>query len=281
MTEVTVPAAQPTREPGDLSDAISVDGVSKFFDLDRRRKFQALSGVSFHIRAGEFCTLIGPSGCGKSTLLRLMAGLIEPTEGRILVGSTTPSAARAARKFGFVFQDAVLLPWRSALENVELPMAIAGVVKKHRRERARELLELVGLADFQDTRPAQLSGGMARRVAIARALGLNPRIIMLDEPFGALDEITRQRMNVELQRIWSAERCTAVLVTHNVGEAVFLSDRVLVMAANPGRVVAERVIDLPRPRTLEMLADQRFFQHTTELSKMLLAEPGGADAIGT
>lgn len=280
MIGVPVSSTQSLPASGELSDAITVEGVSKTFDLDRRRKFQALTDVSFQIGAGEFCTLIGPSGCGKSTLLRLMAGLIEPTEGHIEVGSSDPRAARTARKFGFVFQDAVLLPWRSARENVELPMAIAGVDKKRRRERARELLELVGLTEFADSRPAQLSGGMARRVAIARALGLHPRIIMLDEPFGALDEITRQRMNVELQRIWSAERCTAVLVTHNVGEAVFLSDRVLVMGANPGRVIAERVIDLPRPRTLEMLADQRFFQHTTELSRMLLAEPGGDDAVG-
>lgn len=255
------------------SDAIAVEGVGKLFEIDRQR-FTALSNVTFDIRPGEFCTLIGPSGCGKSTLLRLIAGLLEPSEGRITVGGSAPAAARTARKFGFVFQDAVLLPWRTALENVELPLSIAGVGKAERRAKARELLQLVGLAEFENARPAKLSGGMSRRVAIARALSLNPRIIMLDEPFGALDEITRQRMNVELQRIWTAEQCTAVLVTHNVGEAVFLSDRVLVMGTNPGRIIADRPIDLPRPRTLEMLADPSFFEHTTELSKLLLTEPG-------
>jgi NitT/TauT family transport system ATP-binding protein len=257
-------------------DPITVAGMSKTFDA-ARGGFTALRDVSFTVAAGEFLTLIGPSGCGKSTLLRLIAGLIPPTQGSITVGNSSPGDVRAARKFGFVFQDAVLLPWRTSLENIELPMTIAGVPKAERQAKAGELLDLVGLSEFGDARPAKLSGGMARRVAIARALALNPRILMLDEPFGALDEITRQRLNVELQRIWSAEKCTTVLVTHNVGEAVFLSDRVIVMGAHPGRVVAQRIIDLPRPRTVEMLADPEFFAYTTQLSQLLLGDAVAAE----
>jgi NitT/TauT family transport system ATP-binding protein len=249
---------------------IAVNDLSKSFMIDKS-EFQALEGISLSIADGEFCSFIGPSGCGKSTLLRIIAGLVEPTEGTVLVGGQGSVAARRERQFGFVFQDAVLLPWRTSLENVELPMVIAGVPKAERRRKALELLDLVGLADFSHAMPAKLSGGMARRVAIARSLVLDPRFLMLDEPFGALDEISRQRMNVELQRIWMAEKCTAVLVTHTVSEAVFLSDRVFVMGTRPGRILAERTIDLPRPRTLDMVSEPEFFEHTSALSQILLS----------
>ncbi|WP_320671371.1 ABC transporter ATP-binding protein [Patulibacter defluvii] len=254
--------------------AIDVRDVDRRFDIDGDT-FVALQQIALSIRAGEFVSLVGPSGCGKSTLLRIIAGLLPPSGGEVRIAGREATAARDDREFGFVFQDPVLLPWRTALENVELPMVVA----RHgnaaqRRERARELLRLVGLADFERAAPSKLSGGMQRRVGIARALALDPSILLLDEPFGALDEITRQRMNAELLRIWSERRTTALLVTHNVGEAVYLSDRVFVMAARPGRIVAERKIDLPRPRTLEMLEDERFFQHTRELTRLLLHDEG-------
>lgn len=253
----------------DPGTGIAVHELSKVFAL-KNDQFTALEDVSLHVADGQFCSFIGPSGCGKSTLLRIIAGLLEPTSGTVRVRGQDSSVALQQREFGFVFQDAVLLPWRTARENIELPMVVAKVPREERRRKATEMLDLVGLSDFGEALPGKLSGGMARRVAIARSLVLDPAFLMLDEPFGALDEITRQRMNVELQRIWMAERCTAVLVTHTVSEAVFLSDRVFVMATKPGRVVAEHVVDLPRPRTLEMLSDPAFFEHTRALTRVLL-----------
>lgn len=270
MMSTTVSPAQSRSSDG----AITVESLSMTFSLDGK-SFTALEGVSLEMKHGEFCSFIGPSGCGKSTLLRLIAGLLEPSAGVIRVEGEDASTARKKRKFGFVFQDAVLLPWRTVIENIELPMQVAHFPRRVRRAKAMELLDLVGLTDFAHATPAKLSGGMARRVAIARSLVLDPSILLLDEPFGSLDEITRQKMNVELQRIWSAEECTAILVTHNVGEAVFLSDRVLVLGTRPGRIIAERVIDLPRPRTLAMLADPLFFEHASHLSNVLLSSAAG------
>ena len=261
------PTTSSAAEPG---GGIAIEELSKVFAL-KNEQFTALEDVTLHVADGEFCSFIGPSGCGKSTLLRIIAGLLEPTSGAVRVRGQDSALARQQREFGFVFQDAVLLPWRTARENIELPMVVAKIPRDERRRKAMEMLDLVGLSDFADALPSKLSGGMARRVAIARSLVLDPAFLMLDEPFGALDEITRQRMNVELQRIWMAERCTAVLVTHTVSEAVFLSDRVFVMASKPGRVVAEHVVDLPRPRTLEMLSDPAFFEHTRALTQVLLA----------
>jgi NitT/TauT family transport system ATP-binding protein len=258
------------QRPTTVGVGIAVTSLSKSFPL-AGESFVALEDVDLQVGDGEFCSFIGPSGCGKSTLLRIIAGLLDPSSGSVSVGGKDPASARRERQFGFVFQDAVLLPWRTALENVELPMVVAGIPRAERRRKAEQLLELVGLKDFTHAAPAKLSGGMARRVAIARALVLDPRFLMLDEPFGALDEITRQRMNVELQRIWMAERCTAVLVTHTVSEAVFLSDRVFVMGSGPGRVLSEHVVDLPRPRTLDMLSEPEFFEHTRALTQVLLA----------
>jgi NitT/TauT family transport system ATP-binding protein len=271
------------------SVAIRVQGLSKTFTLDGR-DLQALADVDLSIMKGEFCSIIGPSGCGKSTLLRLIADVVSPSTGIVEVLGHPPRQARMARKLGFVFQEPALLPWRTALENVELPLRVAGVPRAERAARARALLELVGLADFGRARPAQLSGGMASRVAIARGLVLEPPILLLDEPFGALDEITRQRLNLELQRIWSAAQgTTAALVTHNVGEAVFLSDRVFVMTSRPGRIAAEVRINLRRPRTLELLQDADFFDYQRRLTRILyghaeaLAEldtMGGPEATG-
>ena len=254
---------------GPTSAAVKVSGVGRTFRLGRR-ELVALQGISFGVRDGEFVSIIGPSGCGKSTLLRLIAGLIAPSSGSISIGESTVREARAARKFGFVFQEPTLLPWRSALQNVTLLLELArrGSAAE-RRARGIELLELVGLGQFVDTPPAKLSGGMQRRVGIARALAVDPQIVLLDEPFGALDEITRQQMNVFLQSVWTAQRTTALLVTHNVGEAVFLSDRVIVMSNGPGRIVGELQIDLPRPRDLTLLQDQRYFALAGQLTQML------------
>jgi NitT/TauT family transport system ATP-binding protein len=273
---VSVAARATAAGPVGASDArpigqeIALERVSKRFQLEGQQ-VDALEDVTLRVAPGEFCSLIGPSGCGKSTLLRIVAALLPPSAGTVMVGRENATAARERRDLGFVFQDPILLPWRTALENVELPMQVARALPAaERRARARALLELVGLAEFERATPAQLSGGMQRRVGIARALALEPRTLLLDEPFGALDEITRQRMNAELLRIWGQARTTALLVTHNVGEAVYLSDRVLVMASKPGRIVGEVPIDLPRPRSLDMLEEPRFFEYSRQLTHMLL-----------
>jgi NitT/TauT family transport system ATP-binding protein len=255
---------------------IALEGVTKAFELEGR-PLTALENVSFTVAEGEFLAIIGLSGCGKSTLLRLIADVIPQSAGTISVRGASPAEARRARRFGFVFQEPVLLPWRSALENVELPLQVAGVGAAERRQRARELLDLVGLTGFESALPSALSGGMASRVGIARALALEPEILLLDEPFGALDEITRQRMNTELLRVWAETRTTAVLVTHNVAEAVYLSDRVLVMGTRPGRIVADLPIEIPRPRPLELLQQEEFFRYTSRLSQHLLSTFAGTD----
>jgi NitT/TauT family transport system ATP-binding protein len=260
--------------------AVSLTGVSKIFRLPDR-EFRALDDVTLAVREGEFMSLIGPSGCGKSTLLRLVAGLIEPSAGYISISGAPPAQARSRRELGFVFQEPTLLPWRTALENVTLLLEVARRGSAgQRRQHGLELLELVVLSDFADAHPAKLSGGMQRRVGIARALALDPSILLLDEPFGALDEITRQRMNMELLRIWTQRRTTALTVTHNVGEAVFLSDRVLVMGTKPGRIIAEVDIDLPRPRHLELLTDPRYFAFCAQLTGLLFGdEVQGGDEV--
>ncbi|MBO9521551.1 MAG: ABC transporter ATP-binding protein [Nocardioidaceae bacterium] len=250
------------------TDAIRADAVSKTFTIGKE-SFQALGEVSLEIPERTFATFIGPSGCGKSTLLRILADVIAPTSGEVSVFGRSAAQAREERDFGFVFQDPVLLPWRSALANVELPMQLNGIDKAERRARALELLDLVGLQGFEKALPAKLSGGMARRVAIARALTLGPRVLFLDEPFNGLDEIRRQNMNAELQRIWLETRTTTVLVTHNVSEAVFLSDRVFVMGRNPGRIMAQLEIDLPRPRTIETMTSPEFVEYDRELTALL------------
>jgi NitT/TauT family transport system ATP-binding protein len=251
---------------------IEFDHVSKTYQSGGG-PVNALSDVTLEIAAGEFIALIGPSGCGKSTLMRLIGDLEQPTAGRVRVRSKTPEQARRDREYGIVFQSPVLYEWRTIRKNVELPLEIMGRPRELRQERAMGLLRLVGLADFSDAYPHQLSGGMQQRAAIARALSFEPAILLMDEPFGALDEITRERMQLELLNIWaSAEpRPTVVFVTHSIPEAVFLADRVVVMSPRPGRVQRLIAIDLPRPRTFETREEPRFFSLVTAVRESLRA----------
>ena len=214
--------------------------------------FVALDRVSFDVPGGKFVAIVGPSGCGKSTLLQIVGGLAAATTGEVLVDGARIEAPRPD-KIGIVFQEPLLLPWKSARENVEFPLALRGEPKEAREARARELLALVGLADFADSFPHQLSGGMRQRVAIARGLVRHPRMLLMDEPFAALDEQTRTRMWGELLQIWGQSSATVLFVTHSLVEAVYLADEILVMAARPGRIIERLVVGLPRPRTLDML----------------------------
>jgi NitT/TauT family transport system ATP-binding protein len=249
---------------------ISFERVSKVYP-GGAGPVTALDDVSLAIAPGEFISLIGPSGCGKSTLMRLIGDLEQPSAGRLRVKDKTPQQARIDRDYGIVFQAPVLYDWRSVRKNVELPLEIMGYKPEERRARAQALLGLVGLADFGDSFPWQLSGGMQQRVSIARALSFRPSIVLMDEPFGALDEITRERMQDELLNIWgSAEQQTTVIfVTHNIPEAVFLSDRVVVMSPRPGRVRKVVAVDLPRPRRFETRESPRFFELVTEVRESL------------
>jgi NitT/TauT family transport system ATP-binding protein len=241
---------------------IHADAVTKSFDVGKT-SLTAVEDVTFTVEPGEFVSIIGPSGCGKSTMLKLIADIYQPTAGQLLVNGRAPREARLGRELGMVFQDPALFPWRNVLDNVLLPLEIAGRRSNESRRQAEELLRLVGLGDFLSASPDQLSGGMRQRVAITRALVLEPKLFLLDEPFGALDEITRKRMNLELLRIWTQSHTSALLITHSLSEAVFLSDRVLVMSPRPGALTDDIEIDLPRPRVLEMYREQHFFELET------------------
>jgi NitT/TauT family transport system ATP-binding protein len=257
-----------------MSKGLKVQQASKWFE-SRGEQVLALDRTTLNLPAGGFGALIGPSGCGKSTLLRMIADIMPPSSGTIMVGDELPSAARRAHAIGFVFQSATLLPWRTVRENIALPLAIVG--RRSNRVAGRspdELIELVSLKGFENALPAHLSGGMQQRVSIARALVLQPDILLLDEPFGALDEITRQRMNLELLRIWTESGTTALLVTHSIGEAVFMSDTVFVMSPRPGKVSLTVNVPLPRPRTLQMMGSQAFFDTVNRVREGLF----GADA---
>ena len=219
-----------------MSDAVTVSAASKIFPLARGQQVVALEVIDLTVAPGEFVSLIGPSGCGKSTLLRLIADLDQPTTGSIEVFGKTARQARIDQDYGIAFQQAGLLPWRTVTGNIELPLELHGVGKAARRARAAELLALVGLSDFADRYPDQLSGGMQQRVAIARSLAESPELLLMDEPFGALDEMTRERMQNELVRLCAETGAAVVFVTHSIPEAVFLSDRVVVMSPRPGRI---------------------------------------------
>jgi NitT/TauT family transport system ATP-binding protein len=225
----------------------------------------AVQQVSINIAKGEFVSLLGPSGCGKTTLLRLMADLLQPTSGTVRVAGKSAKEARLARKYGIVFQNPVLYDWRKVKHNVALPLEMMGMKKADREERVQTLLEMVGLKSFGDKYPWQLSGGMQQRVAIARALAMEPEILLMDEPFSALDEFSRERLNEELLAIWSKVGNTVVFVTHSIPESVFLSDRVFVLSPHPGRLSAVVDIPLPRPRTKELRNSPEFFQLITKI----------------
>ena len=239
----------------------------------------ALEDANLEVAQGDFVSLIGPSGCGKTTLMRLVADLVEPTSGDIRVAGKTPRQAREDREYGYVFQAPVLYEWRTVLANVTLPLEIMGFPKARRRARARELLEMVDLQRFERSYPWQLSGGMQQRVSIARALAFDPKLLLMDEPFGALDEITREAMNLELLRLWQETKKTVVFVTHSIAEAVFLSSRIVVMTPRPGRIREVIDVDLPYPRTAETRESERFFELATRVREALrgVSHDGGEE----
>ncbi|MDN5351485.1 MAG: NitT/TauT family transport system ATP-binding protein [Clostridiales bacterium] len=230
---------------------IRIENVSMVYS-DNGASVKALDNVSIDIQKGEFISLLGPSGCGKTTLLRIIGDLLQPTSGNVLVCDQTPRQTRMDQKYGIVFQSPVLFDWRTISKNIRLPLEIMKVPREEQNRRIESLLELVGLSKFADHYPHQLSGGMQQRVGIARALAIQPEILLMDEPFSALDEFTREKLNEDVLQIWSKTNKTVVFVTHNIAESVFMSDRVCVLSPHPGRLSAIVDIDLPRPRTKEM-----------------------------
>jgi NitT/TauT family transport system ATP-binding protein len=248
---------------------LEATGVSKIFDTPTG-SLLAVDNVSLKVPAGEFVSVIGPSGCGKSTLLRMFADLDSATSGELSVADMPSKDARLQRKYAFVFQAPTLLPWKSVLKNVALPLKIMGTGKEERERIAREMINLVGLDGFENRLPWQLSGGMQQRVSIARALTVRPPVLLMDEPFGALDEITRDKMNQELVNLRATQHQTVMFITHSIAEAVFLSDRVVVMSARPGRIIADIKIDLPEPRTAESRLHPNFSAHVTAIRGFLV-----------
>ena len=282
MSVPLVGAGGPATGSGDVAasegrvpsgNAVRVRGVSRVFSSRKGASVTALQGVDLEVGAGEFVSLIGPSGCGKSTLLRLVADLDEVTAGTIEVFGKSARQARLDQDYGIAFQQAGLLPWRTVSANIELPLQLHGAERQHRRERTRELIELIGLQEFAGVYPDQLSGGMQQRVAIARALAESPRLLLMDEPFGALDEMTRERMQDELVRICAETGAAVVFVTHSIPEAVFLSDRVVVMSPRPGRISDTVAVRLGRERDEALREDDRFFRAVAQVRESLHGVP--------
>jgi NitT/TauT family transport system ATP-binding protein len=247
--------------------AIEIKGVSKSYPLNRKESVVALQGIDLKVADGEFVALLGPSGCGKSTLLHLVAALEQPSSGTILIDNNPPALLRSQHRLGIAFQDHALLPWLSVSANLALPFKIAGRPPDH--SRINHLIQLVGLQGFEHARPSQLSGGMRQRAAIARSLCLEPSLLLLDEPFGALDAVTRRRMNRELEKIWQEQKLTTLMVTHSVEEALFLADRVAVMSGRPGTIA--QIVDVPfaRPRSTEVTRSQAFHHLADHLTALL------------
>ena len=243
--------------------------ICKRFDTEKD-ELTALDAVTLNVRHGEFLCLLGPSGCGKSTLLRIIGGLLEPTSGQVTIGGHSPSETQAAKALGFVFQEPSLLPWRTVIDNIRLPLEVNRIGQTNGGYPVEELLRLVGLERFRGYYPFQLSGGMQQRVSLARALAFNPSLLLMDEPFGALDEITRAAMRYELLRIWDAHNKTVVFVTHSITEAVILSDRVAVLSSQPGRVRGIVEIDLPRPRSDRLERDRELLEYSDLLHSLLI-----------
>jgi NitT/TauT family transport system ATP-binding protein len=255
------------------ADVVSLQKITKRFE---RGNVLALSDIDLTIRPAEFVSLIGPSGCGKSTLLRIVGDLVAPTSGQVVVNGKSAHQARIDRDYGIVFQDAVLYDWRTVAKNIALPLEMLGWDRGRRSARVDELVRLVELGGFEQHYPWQLSGGMQQRVSIARALSFDPALLLMDEPFGALDEMTRERLNMELLRIWEASGSTVIFVTHSIAEAVFLSTRVVVISPRPGRITGIVEIDLPQPRNADTREEPRFFELVTQVRDLLRA--AGADA---
>jgi NitT/TauT family transport system ATP-binding protein len=253
--------------PSSAAEAITFLDVGHRFETREGQELKALEGVCLDVKPGEFVSIVGPSGCGKTTLLRLVAGLLAPNSGKVLLGGIEVREPRP--DVGLVFQQAMLLPWFSVMRNVLLPVDVQGLRIEDYRDRARDLIRMVGLGGFEKRLPSELSGGMQQRVALARALVHNPKILLMDEPFAALDAMTRETMNIELQRIWSGQHKTALFVTHGIPESVFLSDRVAVMTPRPGRIAAVIGIPFARPRSAQLLGTAEFAAVAAEIRNAL------------
>lgn len=269
---------KPTSPPGnDRNRGIQVSSLEKVFPKQTRRgsDITALTDVNFTMDRGEFISVIGPSGCGKSTVLRILGGLDTDYTGEAMIHGESPVSLRDGHRIGVAFQNSAMMPWRTVRKNLSLPYQIAKVPVDN--ERVDELLELVGLSAFADSYPSQLSGGMRQRASIARALLRDPEVLLLDEPFGALDDVTRQRMNFELQRIWQTSQPTTLMVTHSISEAVLLSDRVIVMSGRPGTVQRIVEVRLPRPRTVDGLQSPEFHRYVDDLTSELFAGTPGSE----